>query len=718
MFGSASLKLSKAQRAFRAFRNVGCNISRYICKQSKSFSYRMPIAFGVGISIPMISEYNKSKKLLKSINACGIMAMAGEEPVVDYLIEGLTVLQNRGYDSAGIASVSMDIDNDKSNLSVTKYASVTSTSDSLAKVKDEAPTTHKRSKIGIAHTRWATHGAKTDVNAHPHIDYRDEIAIVHNGTIENCFEIKDELQKKGVIFKSQTDTEVIANLISWYLNEQELNNTNETIEVAFEKALSRLDGSWGIAMLYKERPNEIFAARRGSPMMIGIDSENRRNFVASEHTAFSRYTNAFISLDDGEMAVVSNDKVTILEEEDILNRIEQTPSREFLQLTPDPYPHWTLKEIYEGPQAVLRALGNGGRMRSDDTVKLGGLDDNKNKLLPIKNLIITGCGTSLNAGLYGKKLMNYLNSFNTVQCIDSAEVTENTMPYTYGINNNGTNGFGCLAITQSGETKDVVEALKLCDELSIQKFSIVNVVGSLIARMTNLGVYLQAGREYGVASTKAFLNQVTVLSLISVWFAQNREYLISNAAIQPRIESIIKSLQKLSIYCGITLNDTRDICKEIAKEIYNKPDMFVLGKGFAEPIAYEGALKIKEITYCHCEGYSGGALKHGPFALIEEGTPVCMIILDDEHGKIMKTNAQEITSRGGKLIIITDNKNMFKNTEYYYSNEHHIIEIPKNGVLTALLAVVPLQLIAYEMAVLKGINPDKPKNLAKAVTVV
>ena len=576
--------------------------------------------------------------------------------------------------------------------------------------------------IGIAHTRWATHGAKTDENAHPHLDYTENIAIVHNGTIENCFEIKDELMKKNIKFVSQTDTEVIANLIGYHLNELNKNDTTKNnennIQIAFEKALSELDGSWGIAMLYKNRPKEIFAATHGSPLVIGIDEENNRNFIASECTAFTNHTNQYISLNDGEMAIISNNDVKILSETNVKSRIEQAKHiNENILLDPTPFPHFTLKEIYEGPESILRALSNGSRLLSNDKVKLGGLEKNAESLLPIKNLIITGCGTSLNAGLYGKKLMNYLNSFNTVQCIDSAEVTENTMPFTYG-NNSGSNGFGCLAITQSGETKDVVEALKLCDELSIQKFSIVNVVGSLIARMTNLGVYLQAGREYGVASTKAFLNQVTVLSLISVWFAQNREYLISNAAIQPRIESIIKSLQKLSIYCGITLNDTRDICKEIAKEIYNKPDMFVLGKGFAEPIAYEGALKIKEITYCHCEGYSGGALKHGPFALIEEGTPVCMIILDDEHGKIMKTNAQEITSRGGKLIIITDNKNMFKNTEYYYSNEHHIIEIPKNGVLTALLAVVPLQLIAYEMAVLKGINPDKPKNLAKAVTVV
>ena len=462
-------------------------------------------------------------------------------------------------------------------------------------------------------------------------------------------------------------------------------------------------------MLYKNRPNEIFAARRGSPMMIGIDSENRRNFVASEHTAFSRYTNAFISLDDGEMAVVSNDKVTILEEEDILNRIEKTPSREFLQLTPDPYPHWTLKEIYEGPQAVLRALGNGGRMRSDDTVKLGGLDDNKNKLLPIKNLIITGCGTSLNAGKYGKKVMNYLNSFETVQCIDSAEITQDAFP-------NGGNA-GVLAITQSGETKDVVEALKTAEKLLIPKFSIVNVVGSLISRMTGVGVYLQAGRENGVASTKAFLSQVTVLTLIATWFAQQKHKLFGDE-VNPRIQEITNSLHCLSIYTGITLSSTRELCKEIAKKIYNKDHMFVLGKGFAEPIAYEGALKIKEITYCHCEGYSGGALKHGPFALIEEGTPICMIILDDEHGKIMKTNAAEIIARGGKLIIITDNKNMFKKTEYYNSDEHHIIQIPKNGILTALLAVIPLQILAYEMAVLKGVDPDKPKNLAKAVTVV
>jgi len=326
-------------------------------------------------------------------------------------------------------------------------------------------------------------------------------------------------------------------------------------------------------------------------------------------------------------------------------------------------------------------------------------------LSQVKHLIITGCGTSKNAGLYGQRLMEYLKSFETVQVIDSAEVINDSFP-----TGSAKDTTGILAISQSGETFDVIEALKIADSFGIPRFSVVNAVGSAIARATGCGVYCYAGRENAVASTKAFTSQVTVLSLIAAWFSQ----LSGRDGNKYRAKQLINSLHKLHTYVGAVLFRSKAKCMQIAEFMKDAQHIFVLGKGFGESIAYEGALKIKEITYIHAEGYSGGALKHGPFALIDDNVPVIMIILDDQHSKVMVTNAHEIEARNGQMIYITDNKELLKGLK----QKDRIIEIPQNGPLTALLAVVPLQMIAYYLAISKGINPDKPRNLAKAVTVV
>jgi glucosamine--fructose-6-phosphate aminotransferase (isomerizing) len=399
--------------------------------------------------------------------------------------------------------------------------------------------------------------------------------------------------------------------------------------------------------------------------------------------------------------------------------------QEIIERSPAPYEHWTLKEIMEQPEALSRTLSYGARFSSDGSmVKLGGLEGNLDKLLTIQNLLIGACGTSYFAGLYGMKIMQNLQCFDNVQCVDASEITKDVFPQ----KNNG-----LLVISQSGETKDTHRSVQLAQHNGIPVFSIINQVGSLIARATNCGVYLRAGREHGVASTKAFTTQVTALALVAGWFSQQRtaddaayaQAFLSDGTEDSilklqgqhhlqlrnsRLNSLLQSVHALPVYAGMALR-THDQCKHIAEKLKDKPSLFILGKGFAEPIAYEGALKIKEITYIHAEGYSGGALKHGPFALLEKGTPVILMILDDSHAELMRIAAQEVRARHAYTIVITDKPSLAEGLG------DEIITIPHNGPMTALLATIPLQLLAYEISIKKGYNPDKPRNLAKAVTV-
>lgn len=619
------------------------------------------------------------------LHSCGIIAFVGEEPAVEYLLEGLTILQNRGYDSAGCTTL-----NKQRELVTTKFASAGSTSDSIDLLKAAAPANHQGDSIGIAHTRWATHGGKTDANAHPHLDYKERVAIVHNGTIENSHELKAELEALGIQFKSQTDTEVIAQLIGFYLDQ------DMPILEAVKCALARLEGTWGLAILHKDSPNQIIAARNGSPLVIGLGQ--KRMFVASELSAFNRHTSQYISLNDGEVAVINADGMNL-----DLTRVQKAPT-EHIQLSPDPFPHWTVKEIMEQPEAMSRTLGYGARFDAQGNVKLGGMEDNKDRLLPIKHLVMAACGTSYFASMYGAALFRSLRIFDTVQTVDAAEVVLDSFPPTEG---------GICVVSQSGETKDTHRALVLGQDSLLPAFSIVNQVGSLIARTTNCGVYLNAGREHAVASTKAFTTQVTAMALIAGWYAQNRNKNSRDDKTNSlKRQELMEAIHRLPIYTGITLK-THDQCKKIAQKFRDAQHMFILGKGYSEAIAKEGALKIKEITYVHAEGFSGGALKHGPFALLDHGTPVILLILDDPHAELMRVAGAEVLARGAHTLVITDKKSLAKDI----ATEENTIVVPSNGPLSALLAVVPLQLLAYEMAVARGINPDKPKNLAKAVTV-
>lgn len=607
---------------------------------------------------------------------CGIIGFVGNEDSVNYLLDGLSILENRGYDSAGVATLSP-----QGEMVISKYASKSASSaDAIERLRAEA-IKHVGHMVGIGHTRWATHGGKTDQNAHPHTDAKNRVSVVHNGVIENYAELKKGLLAEGVVFHSETDTEVIAQLIGKALD------VGMDLPSAVRHTLQQLEGTWGLAILSPELPQSIIVAKNGSPICVGL--AEGKAFVASEPAAFGMITRDFISLENGEIAIVRSDRSGL-----DLTRLEKAPE-DTIATSPAPHPHWTLKEILEQPEAINRTLNYGARLVGEDAVKLGGLEAHAKELLGIHHLVIAACGTSYHAGLYGAMAMRALKAFTTVQVVDASEITTHHFP---------SEGAGLLVLSQSGETKDTHRAVVLAQNLGIPVFSVVNAVGSLIARTTKCGVYLNAGREHAVASTKAFVTQVTALELIAVWFAEHRTKELS------RRTHVITDLRRLSTNMQETLQE-RSACEEIAKKLVDKDHAFILGKGPGESIAREGALKIKEITYLHAEGYPGGALKHGPFALISEGTPVVLIILDDAHAHLMRTAAEEVRARGAYTIVITDNMNLAEGVA------DDVVHIPHDGSLTALLAAIPLQLIAYELAVLKGINPDKPRNLAKAVTV-
>ncbi|KAL7531420.1 hypothetical protein ACHAWF_003762 [Thalassiosira exigua] len=632
----------------------------------------------------------------RNAECCGIAGVVGAKgDAREYLVEGLTILKNRGYDSAGIATM----DASDPSLVVTKYASEGEKADGLDMV-DKNSKTSVGHDIGIAHTRWATHGGKTDDNAHPHTDSSGKIAIVHNGTLNNANELRKELQSRGHVFNSETDTEVIAKLIGEYYEKDGCTSVKD----ATAQALARCDGSWGLCVMCTDNPDELVVARNGSPLVIGIGSD--RTFVASETSAFNRYTKNFISMNDGEIGVLNGDGSTL-----DLGRMQVAPDQE-VQLSPAPYPHWTLKECVEQPEAIARALGFGGRLTSDH-VQLGGLEKMRDELSRVKYLTLSACGTSLNAARYAERLMKHLGSFDVVHSLDAAETDANDFPR----DARKAKESAFLVVSQSGETKDVANVVNAARENDLTVLSVVNAVGSLIARTTKLGVYCNAGRENAVASTKAFTTQVTVLALIALWFRELKDR--ANGATHASAEAALlkDSLMRLPICCGMALKN-RDRCREVAARLNGKEHCFILGKGYGEAVAYEGALKIKEMCYLHAEGYSGGALKHGPFALIENdrngklgATPIIMLILDDGHAHHMRTAAEEVRARGADVIVITDKKELADGID------DDPIVIPSNGPMTALGAVVPIQLIAYELAMMRGINPDTPRNLAKAVTV-
>jgi glucosamine--fructose-6-phosphate aminotransferase (isomerizing) len=611
---------------------------------------------------------------------CGITAILSKknENIINLLLDSIHQLENRGYDSTGIAYI-----DDNKELQVYKKAMINDYTFTNFSLK----TTKTLSNIGIAHTRWATHGGVSDLNAHPHLSNNNDICIVHNGIIENYLELKQKLISKGYKFYSDTDTEVISNLIEFYIDTDRF-----SMEETIYKVTSKLQGTYGLVILYKQTPDKLYIIRNGSPMLVG---ENNNNIIiTSEISGFVNEMNNYICLDNHDLVIV--DKNGILSKNTYNKNIIQKDFEE--AQTPAPYPHWMLKEIIEQPISLLRSLNNGGRLDGDN-IKLGGIEYLKPFIHEIKNLILLGCGTSLNACMVAKTYFRLCENIASIQCIDGADFVENDIPSTrYTL---------IIFCSQSGETKDLYRCLEVCrKKKNIITLGIINVVDSLIAREVNCGVYLNAGREVSVASTKSFTSMLSVLSLVSIWIHQQRVFK------QPIHIDLIHSLRNLSNqveqlnHMMDTLINKNEEIKQVISDL-NKTSLFILGKGKMEAVAKEGALKIKEVCYIHAEGCSASSLKHGPFALLTDGFPVILLIDKKNRTKLMNTY-KEIAARKAYILVISELTDL---------DVDNVINIPENKYYQEILYVIVLQYLSYFLSTHKKINPDRPRNLAKVVTV-
>ena len=613
---------------------------------------------------------------------CGISGYLGTKEAFTYILKCLKMLENRGYDSAGICTL-----NNKNEYILHKFASRDNKIFALSLLEDYKEE-HNNNLTGIGHTRWATHGAKTDINSHPHVDNSGKFILVHNGIIENFYTLKKELKKEhNIVFKSETDTEVIVNLINIYY--EKLGH----VEEAIIETTNRLEGTWGLAVLCTDKPDNLYCARHGSPLLIGFGGGFM--MVSSEQSGFCNFVNNYICLENNDVVVIKRRKNKVTFEKKNSYQLRKITIKN-ASLTPDPYPYWTIKEIYEQYDSTIRAISMGARLKSNQSVQLGGLNENKNILKTINNLILLGCGTSYHSGLHAMNYFLELSDFNTVQCFDGAEFYEKHIPK-----------FGKTALvllSQSGETRDLHRCIRIGREKDLFMIGVINVVDSQIARDVNCGAYLNAGREVGVASTKSFTSQLVVLSMMAIWFAQ-----IKNINLMKRKE-YIKNLRQLPTQIKKTILNTEQICKKIAKYLVPKHDLFILGKESCESIAKEGALKIKEVSYINAQGYGGNSLRHGPYAIIKKGTPIIFITPNDEHVSHMKNTIQETHSRGADNICITDSNELIHKTKF-------TIRVEPNNTFKGLLHNIPMQLIAYYVAIEKGHSPDKIINLSKVVSV-
>jgi glucosamine--fructose-6-phosphate aminotransferase (isomerizing) len=606
---------------------------------------------------------------------CGIVGYVGTKKVVPILMEGLRRLEYRGYDSAGMAVL------EKDGLIFEKTAGKVNALEALLKGRKFEST------IGIAHTRWATHGEPTDTNAHPHLDCKGQIAVVHNGIIENFGTLKELLQRKGHKFSTETDTEVLAHLIEEYYE-------GDLCE-ATRLALTQVEGTYGIAVLCKENPGEIVAARHGSPLVVGRGEGE--NFVASDVSAILRHTNQVVYLEDKEIALVNKDKFSI----STIDKVKVTPQVQEISWTLDQierggFPHFMLKEIFEQPTTVNNAMR--GRLNPEEgTVRLNGLNLQYEELRHIDRIIITACGTSWHAALIGEYIIEEYASI-PVEVEYASEFR-----YRSPIINDGTVVF---VISQSGETADTLAAMREAKRKGATVLGICNVVGSTIARETDGGVYIHAGPEIGVASTKAFTSQISVLTLFATLLGRMRSLSVE------RGQDIINGLKEIPQQVEKIL-ERSDHVKGIASRYYGKNNFLYLGRGINFPVALEGALKLKEISYIHAEGYPAAEMKHGPIALIDENMPVVVIALKDSVYEKVLSNIEEIKARRGQIIALAT-----EGDEQIKKKVDHVIYIPETiEQLTPLLSIIPLQLLAYHMAVMRGCDVDQPRNLAKSVTV-
>jgi glucosamine--fructose-6-phosphate aminotransferase (isomerizing) len=606
---------------------------------------------------------------------CGIVGYIGKKEALPILIDGLKRLEYRGYDSAGIAMIS------DSELIIQKMAGRVSALENSVK-KEEY-----KSTMGIAHTRWATHGEPTDLNAHPHTDCKGRIAVVHNGIIENCNALREYLKQRGHKFRTKTDTEVLAHLIE--------DNYEGDLLKAVRISLLEVEGTYGVAILSLDHPREIVCARNGSPLVLGDGGDEF--FVASDAAPIVAYTRQVVYLEDGELAHIKDDgfKIMTLQEEAITPRVEEI-SWTLGQIEKDGFTHFMLKEIFEQPTTLRNAI-RGRLNRKDGTARLDGLDRHEEQLEKVKKIVLTACGTAWHAGLVGEYMLEELTRV-PVEVEYASEFR-----YRNPVIDNETI---LMAISQSGETIDTLEALREAKRRGATALGICNVVGSTIARETDGGVYIHAGPEIGVASTKAFTSQLMVLALISLLMGRKRAISVEKG------REIIEAIEKIPDQVAEILK-LDSLVRDIASEFYEKRNFLFLGRGYNFPVALEGALKLKEISYIHAEGYPAAEMKHGPIALIDENMPVVFIAIRDSVFEKVLLNIEEVKSRKGVVIAITS-----KGDKEVKSMVKHCIPIPRTiDILTPLLTVVPLQMLAYHIAVMRGCDVDKPRNLAKSVTV-
>ena len=614
---------------------------------------------------------------------CGIVGYIGYREAYPILIKGLKRLEYRGYDSAGIMLYCGD------DLSVTKTKG--KVSDLEAKAQVLAKST---AKIGIGHTRWATHGVPNDVNSHPHVSNSGKIALIHNGIIENYDSIKRELTKRGYVFHSDTDTEVLVNLI-----EDVKTKENVKLGKAVQIALQKVIGAYAIAVFDLDKPNELVVAKLGSPLAIGLGEDEF--FIASDATPFIEFTNNALYLEDGEMAIVRLGRELrvrkIQDDIHVTNPEIQELELNLEQIEKGGYDHFMLKEIFEQPNAVRDTLR--GRLQAEQgVVKMSSIDDYLEKFVRADRILIIACGTSWHAGLVAEYLFEDLARIPVEVEYASEFRYRNPVITSRDV---------VIAISQSGETADTLAAIKLAKERGAFVYGVCNVVGSSIARETHTGAYTHAGPEIGVASTKAFTTQLTVLSLIAAKMAR-----AIGTISQSEFIAFLSALDQVPSKIETVLK-TEEAIKKIAEVYKDATNFLYLGRGYNFPVALEGALKLKEISYIHAEGYPAAEMKHGPIALIDEHMPVVVIAPKRGHYEKIVSNVQEIKARKGKIIAIVS-----KGDTDIAALADHVVEIPDiHEALTPMVTTVPLQILSYYIAVMRGCNVDQPRNLAKSVTV-
>ena len=611
---------------------------------------------------------------------CGIVGYIGKRDAYPVLIKGLKRLEYRGYDSAGVALIDK-----KRRLNVYKTKGKVSDLEAFVSQKDVSGT------IGIAHTRWATHGEPCQANAHPHFSSSENLALIHNGIIENYATLKEKLQKKGFIFKSSTDTEVLVQLIEFF----QLSNHLDLL-TAVQLALHEVIGAYAIAVLDKNNPDEIITARKSSPLVVGIGKDEF--FLASDATPIVEYTDKVVYLQDGEIAVIRRDKaLEVVNLDNVLQNPEvRTVEMNLGQLEKGGYPHFMLKEIFEQPDCINDCMR--GRINADGKVVLSAVIDHKERLLKARRFVIVACGTSWHAGLIGKQL---IESF----CRIPVEV-EYASEFRYRdpvIHEDDV----VIAISQSGETADTLAAIELAKEKGAFIYGICNAVGSSIPRITDTGSYIHVGPEIGVASTKAFTGQVTVLTMLALTLAKEKGSMTDEKYLE-----VIRELTVIPAKIKKILISNPKIA-ELSRIFTYAHNFLYLGRGYSFPVALEGALKLKEISYIHAEGYPAAEMKHGPIALIDAEMPVVVVATHNAMYEKIMSNIQEIKARKGKVIaLVTEGDTVISKLA------DDCIELPETlECLEPLIATIPLQLLAYHVAICKGKNVDQPRNLAKSVTV-